>query len=200
MDFGSPAVRNGVALMRRRFLLKSLSVPMLGGLEAAWLSAQASASTALPRSGGDAAIQSLPALPVQIRPHLGGAAITSADLQLSAFRGSWVYLDFWASWCAPCRISFDWMNRWHQQFASRGVQVVAVGLDQQRQAMEVFLKAQKPAFWVLWDAPGHWARAMQVTVMPTSFLLTPDGRVHSVHKGFSASIAQSIEAQLKATS
>jgi thiol-disulfide isomerase/thioredoxin len=103
---------------------------------------------------------------------------------LDAYAGKVVLLDFWASWCAPCRQSFPWMNGLQQEHEDEGLVIVAVNLDQDRELAEAFL-AQRPArFRIEYDAPGNIAREFGVQAMPTSFLIDRQGRVRARHAGF----------------
>jgi thiol-disulfide isomerase/thioredoxin len=113
------------------------------------------------------------------------------------FRGQWVYLDFWASWCAPCRQSFAWMNTLHERFGPRGLQIVAVSLDKTAERMNAFLKATQPHFWILWDAPSVWAEKLQIRSMPSSVLIRPDGQMGEWHRGYTQEGARKVEAQLQ---
>lgn len=113
------------------------------------------------------------------------------------FKGQWVYLDFWASWCAPCRQSFPWMNTLHDRFGPRGLQIVAVGVDKTAEKMTAFLKATQPRFWILWDAASVWAEKLQISSMPSSVLIRPDGQMGEWHKGYTQSTAQKLEVQLQ---
>jgi cytochrome c biogenesis protein CcmG, thiol:disulfide interchange protein DsbE len=65
--------------------------------------------------------------------------VRGATVRLSDLRGSVVYVDFWASWCAPCLKSFPWMNQIEQRYAARGLKIVAVNLDQKRADADGFL-------------------------------------------------------------
>jgi cytochrome c biogenesis protein CcmG, thiol:disulfide interchange protein DsbE len=112
------------------------------------------------------------------------------------FKGQWVYLDFWASWCAPCRQSFPWMNTLHDRFGPRGLQIVAVSLDKTAERMNAFLKATQPRFWILWDAPSVWAEKLQINSMPSSVLIRPDGQMGGWHRGYTQESARQVEAQL----
>ena len=94
------------------------------------------------------------------------------------------YIDFWASWCGPCRQSFPWMNRMQDKFGAKGLRIVAVNLDAKRADAQGFL-AQLPArFDVGFDTGGAAARQFGVKTMPSSVLVGPDGKVIAVHNGF----------------
>lgn len=111
---------------------------------------------------------------------------TSADelLDLGALKGRVVYVDFWASWCAPCRESFPWMNRLQQQLGPEGLVIVAVNVDRIRPDAERFIEAHTPHFRVVFDPEGLLPEKFAVRGMPTSFLIDRDGRVQSRHEGF----------------
>jgi thiol-disulfide isomerase/thioredoxin len=76
------------------------------------------------------------------------SAATPASLppELNSLQGRVIYLDFWASWCTPCRQSFPWMQDLQTQYASHGLTVIAVNLDQDRAAADAFLKRFHPGF------------------------------------------------------
>jgi cytochrome c biogenesis protein CcmG, thiol:disulfide interchange protein DsbE len=109
---------------------------------------------------------------------------TAGPVDLAALKGRVVYLDFWASWCVPCRLSFPWMNEMQARYGARGLQVLAVNLDTQRRAADSFL-AQVPArFAVAFDSSGDTPRRYGVKAMPTSVLVGVDGAVLQQHAGF----------------
>src|SRR5215472_3824919 len=72
------------------------------------------------------------------------ANATEPALDLAQYKGKVVYLDFWASWCKPCRQSFPWMNAMEKKYSADGLVIVAVDLDEQRADADKFLK-QRPA-------------------------------------------------------
>lgn len=106
------------------------------------------------------------------------------ELDLSAYKGKVVYLDFWASWCVPCRLSFPWMNQMQQIYASKGVVVVAVDVDRDRAQADEFLGQVPHAFRIVYDPSGKIARQYDFKDMPTSVLIGRDGKQHFVHNGF----------------
>ncbi len=109
---------------------------------------------------------------------------TAGELDLSAFRGQVVYVDFWASWCKPCRKSFPWMKSLQRRFAQRGLAVVAVNLDQDRDKARAFLDHFSPNFPIAYDPRGVVARRWDVRGMPSSYLVDRDGRIVFRHVGF----------------
>ena len=84
----------------------------------------------------------------QTAPDIALPGSTLAATQLAALRGQWVYLDFWASWCAPCRQSFPWMAALQQKYGPRGLQVLAINVDAKHGDADAFL-ARTPAGFAL---------------------------------------------------
>lgn len=107
-------------------------------------------------------------------------------LDLARWQGKVVLVDFWASWCAPCRESFPWMARMQQQYAARGLVVVTVDLDEDADAAAQFLAAQPgaAAFSQLQDPQGRLAEAYGLGVMPSSLLFDRQGRPVHRQEGF----------------
>jgi cytochrome c biogenesis protein CcmG/thiol:disulfide interchange protein DsbE len=119
-------------------------------------------------------------------------------VKLSDKAGSVVYLDFWASWCGPCRQSFPWMNEIQAKYKSKGFQVVAVNLDAKTDDAMKFL-AQVPAdFTVAFDSKGQMPRVYGVKGMPTSFLIDRNGKVLLQHAGFRPADKEELEKQIQA--
>jgi cytochrome c biogenesis protein CcmG, thiol:disulfide interchange protein DsbE len=131
----------------------------------------------------------------QAVPDLALPAGTVAQ-QLSELKGKLVYVDFWASWCGPCRQSFAWMNEMQRKYASRGLQVVAINLDARRADADAFLKRHPAEFALAFDAQGESARRIGVKAMPTSVLVAPNGTVLLVHQGFREEDREALEARL----
>jgi thiol-disulfide isomerase/thioredoxin len=115
-------------------------------------------------------------------PALGGFGLEGA---LPNLKGKVVYLDFWASWCGPCKISFPVLNQWQATLASKGFTVLAVSVDDNATAMRAFLAQTKATFPVVRDAAHKLVAAADVSTMPTAFLLDRAGVVRHVHSGFS---------------
>lgn len=98
--------------------------------------------------------------------------------------GKVVLVDFFASWCEPCRDSFPVMEELQKKYAAKGLIVVAINVDQNIADMKDFLKQHPASFLVLRDAGKRLVARVKIPTMPSSFLLDRSGKVHSVHRGF----------------
>ena len=105
-------------------------------------------------------------------------------LDLSAYKGKVVYLDFWASWCNPCRLSFPWMNEIQEMDGHKGFVVIGVNVDHDRDLADEFLQANNAKFKIVYDPNGNIASEYNFKDMPTSVLIGRDGKVRIVHNGF----------------
>jgi thiol-disulfide isomerase/thioredoxin len=119
----------------------------------------------------------------------------AVDIQY--FRGRVVYLDFWASWCAPCRQSFPWMQAMKDAYESRGLTVLAVNLDQNRGDADRFLAQFHPSFDVRFDPQGTVAEHFKVQGMPTGLVIDRHGVVRFTHIGFRPVDEAAYENQLR---
>ena len=99
-------------------------------------------------------------------------------------KGKVVLVDFWASWCGPCKESFPAMEDLYQRYGDKGLVIVAVNVDETAGAMSDFLKEHKASFTILRDASKKLVSAANIPSMPSSFIVGPDGKVVSAHKGF----------------
>jgi thiol-disulfide isomerase/thioredoxin len=113
---------------------------------------------------------------------------------LDSLRGKVVLVDFWASWCEPCRHSFPWMDSLRSRLAPRGFEVVAIDLDKDRFPAEAFLDRHPVGFPVVFDPEARTAVAYRVTAMPSSYVIGPDGEILTVHLGFDRHRASELEA------
>lgn len=126
----------------------------------------------------------------------GPSADPDQKLDLSRWRGRVVLLDFWASWCGPCRESFPWMADMQAKYRDRGLVVVAVNLDQDPDAAARFLRETKGDFVHVQDPAGSLAEGYGVTVMPSSIVFDRDGRPVFRHNGFHMDQAREYESHI----
>lgn len=114
-------------------------------------------------------------------PELGGFAL-EGDVPKD-LKGKIVLIDFWASWCGPCKGTFPIMESLHRRFGKRSLIVVAVNEDKSEAAMKEFLKQHTVSFIVVRDARKKLAAAVRVPSLPTSYILDRDGKVVSIQSG-----------------
>lgn len=118
-------------------------------------------------------------------------------IDLDSLRGRVVYLDFWASWCAPCRQSFPWMRAMRDAHEREGLTVVAINLDRSQQDAERFLAKFKPNFDVRFDPQGSVAERFRIHGMPTSVIFDRHGVQRFTHIGFRPADETAYEDQLR---
>jgi cytochrome c biogenesis protein CcmG, thiol:disulfide interchange protein DsbE len=130
-------------------------------------------------------------------PALALATAGGDVVALDQLRGKVVYVDFWASWCGPCRKSFPWMADMQRKYGPSGFTVVAVNLDKKRPDAERFLKATPAQFTVVFDPAGTTPAAWNVKAMPSSFLIDAKGNVVDVESGFHDHKVAELESRIK---
>lgn len=152
-------------------LLLVLSVPALGSAASKSHEAASAPRFALPTRDGTVALDSL--------------------------RGRVVLVDFWASWCEPCKRSFPWMASLHERYGAKGLTIVAINLDKSRDAADDFVARHPAPFTVAFDPAGTTAGAYKVAAMPTSFLIGRNGEILMTHAGFDPRKATKVEEQIE---
>lgn len=129
-----------------------------------------------------------------------GVASAAPPPALEPVEGQVVWVDFWASWCVPCRRSFPWLNEMQRKYGAAGLQIIGVNLDKERALADAFLAEIPAEFALRFDPAGALAKQFGVQAMPSSFLIDRDGNVLATHFGFktaeTADYEQAIEAAL----
>ena len=118
------------------------------------------------------------------------------SLTLEEFKGKVVYVDFWASWCGPCRKSFPWMNAMHAKYANQGLAVVAINLDSDKALADKFLALLPAQFHIRFDPEGNAAAAFDLQGMPSSYIFNKQGELVQSHVGFFEEYADQYEQEL----
>jgi cytochrome c biogenesis protein CcmG, thiol:disulfide interchange protein DsbE len=131
-------------------------------------------------------------------PALALPTASGETVSLEALRGKVVYVDFWASWCGPCRKSFPWMADMQKKYGAAGFTVVAVNVDKKRPDAERFLQSTPAQFTVVYDPAGSAPLAWNVKAMPSSFLVDARGSVAFVESGFRDENIPELEGRIKA--
>ena len=121
-----------------------------------------------------------------------------AALDLAKYRGKVVMVDFWASWCGPCKQAFPFMAQLARHYPSGDVVVITVNEERQRAAGEVFLRQVRSNLPVIWDAEGAIGKTWTVNEMPTTLLFDRKGKMRFRHQGFVPANSGEYQAQLDA--
>lgn len=144
----------------------------------------------------------VPVARAEVRPGDAFPSLSAAGLvggTLPAMDGKVVLVDFWASWCAPCKASFPAYARLDADYAARGLVIVAVSVDDREADYTAFVKRMHPPFATLLDRAHKLVSAVEVPAMPTSYLIGRDGKVRYVHQGFhSGSTEEELHKQIEA--
>jgi thiol-disulfide isomerase/thioredoxin len=130
-------------------------------------------------------------------PAFQGLGLVGATVP--ATEGKVVLVDFWASWCAPCRQSFPAYARINAEFAAKGLVILAISVDQDPLGYDSFVRALTPSFYVARDNAQRLVSEVRVPTMPTSYLLDRAGRVRFIHPGFrGAETEQALRSEIAA--
>ncbi len=127
-----------------------------------------------------------------------GSAADNARFNITDYEGKVVVLDFWASWCVPCRRSFPWLNEMHARYGDDGLVIIGVNLDQERSEAEAFLQEFPAQFQIHFDVSKTLATEYEVVAMPSSYLLGPGGEILKRHYGFKVKKQEEYEAAIVA--
>ncbi len=126
-----------------------------------------------------------------------GSDAAEPPLDLAKLRGSVVVVDFWASWCAPCRRSFPWLNEMQARYRDQGLVIIGVNVDAERADADKFLAAVPAGFRIVYDPSGKLPEQFGVTAMPSPFVFDRTGELANRHLGFQNARRSEYEAVLR---
>jgi thiol-disulfide isomerase/thioredoxin len=132
-----------------------------------------------------------PAPDIQLRTARG------TTVRLGDFKGKVALVDFWASWCRPCVRSFPAIDGLYRKFRGRGLEVIAVNMDQQRRDADAFLSKVPHAMRIFFDVDGHALQAFALAGIPSLVLIDRLGNVRFVHAGYSDKIGDEIRPEIE---
>jgi len=120
----------------------------------------------------------------------------SGDIQLKSYRGKVVYVDFWASWCGPCRLSLPELNTLRKKYRKQGFEVIAINLDEEKEDAMEFLKEFPVSYPTARDVEGSTPDKYGLLGMPTAYLIDRKGKVSLVHEGFKKTDSEELSAHI----
>ena len=127
---------------------------------------------------------------------VGAANDAAPSLDLAPYKGRVVVVDFWASWCTPCRRSIPWLNQMRAKYGDRGLVVIGVNVDKDGEDAARFMGEVPIDFDVVYDPDGTLAERYAVEGMPSSYVYSRDGELVARHIGFQTSKRSEYEALL----
>lgn len=139
------------------------------------------------------AVESGGAAPTVALPRLGNGAAPPA---IASLKGRVVYVDFWASWCVPCRLSMPALDSLYKKHSAAGLTVIGVNKDTSAEDAQKFLKRVPVGFPVARDEQDAVAKAFDVKAMPSGYLIDRKGVVRKVHRGFTVETAGVLEREI----
>ncbi|ARU56373.1 thiol-disulfide isomerase-like protein [Oleiphilus messinensis] len=123
---------------------------------------------------------------------------TGQNLRLNDYRGQVVLLNFWASWCGPCRQEMPELEKIQQKWSKYGFTVLAVNVDAQQALADKFLQSQSVSFPVLYDHQNRVTQLFEVKAMPSTVLIDRNGIARHWHMGYQPGYELEYESQVKA--
>ena len=138
----------------------------------------------------------LAAAPPRAAPDVAFQTADGPTIRLADFKGKVVLVDFWASWCAPCKTSFPALDALYREYEPRGLQVLAVNIDERRRDADAFLADRPHHLLVLFDPKGASPLAFGVKGMPSSFLIDKSGTIRFTHMGYSGNVDASYRQEI----
>jgi thiol-disulfide isomerase/thioredoxin len=147
-----------------------------------------------------------PALATSVDPLRNGAPAPAFQLNsnsgklvsLGSLRGQIVLLNFWASWCGPCRKEMPILEQLNRQYRNKGVALVGVNVEPDSAAATSWLKATPVSFPILFDVDSKVSKLYQVEGMPNTVILDRKGNVRFIHRGYSTGAENEYLDQIRA--
>lgn len=144
-----------------------------------------------------ARIAALSLIAAMIGTASGAPTPAAASFDLARHRGRVVVVDFWASWCKPCRQSIPWLNAMRERYGASGLTIIGVNVDAERADADRFLRDVPIEFEVVFDPQGELAKQFKVQGMPSSYVFDRTGKMVDTYVGFRDAKKDEHEAALK---
>jgi peroxiredoxin len=120
-----------------------------------------------------------------------------SNIKLSELRGQVVMINFWASWCGPCRQEMPLLDQLYQRYQPMGFTLLGVNVEEDSTAADKVLKQIPVSFPVLFDSENSVSESYQVRAMPSTFLIDRNGNVRYLHKGYQPGYEEEYQQQIR---
>ena len=135
--------------------------------------------------------------PAMIAPDFTLRSMGGPNLRLHEQRGQVVLVNFWATWCGPCRQEMPHLNRLYEKYRASGFQLLGVNIDDDARAATDLATRLGVKFPVLLDTDKKASRLYDMSAMPATVVIDRDGRVRYVHRGYRDGYEKTYEQQIR---
>lgn len=129
-------------------------------------------------------------------PNFKLTALDGKEVELSKLRGKPVYLDFWATWCGPCRAALPHTQQMAKKYGE-DAHILTINLRESEERVRAFMQRNNYDFTVLMDTDGAVAKAYRVNGIPTFVVIDAQGKIQFVQVGYTPAIGRKLEAELR---
>jgi thiol-disulfide isomerase/thioredoxin len=119
-------------------------------------------------------------------------------MSLDELEGQVVMINFWATWCVPCREEMPHLEALYQRYSSLGFTLLGVNVEDDKQGAEKFLKSTPVSFPILYDPESKVSGLYKVQAMPTTVLVARDGTMRFIHHGYKPGYENDYQTQIRA--
>jgi thiol-disulfide isomerase/thioredoxin len=133
-----------------------------------------------------------------VAPEIALKDLSGKAVKLAELKGKVVLVDFWASWCGPCRDELPVLDGLYKKYKDKGLVIIGVGLDRDADKLAKFLRALPLSFPIVHDQAGAVADKYEPPKMPSSYMIDRRGLIRHVHAGFKQSDKALFEQELNA--
>lgn len=130
-------------------------------------------------------------------PHFTLETTTGAKVRISDFKGKVVLLDFWATWCPPCRFSIPALIQLHKKYKNKNFAILGINMDEYRKPVLSFVRKQKIEYWVLYGGKEQVGLDYRIRAIPSFFLLDPSGKIVKIYSGFYPGLEKEWEEEIE---
>ncbi len=145
-------------------------------------------------------LMSMPLLASQVEgpaPDFTLKSLGGGNLKLSEHRGEVVMINFWASWCGPCRQEMPILEALYSQYKDLGFTILGVNVEEDAEAPRRLLQSIPVSFPILLDADNRVSELYRVVAMPSTYLIDRDGNLRYFHAGYLPGFEQKYDAQIR---
>lgn len=122
---------------------------------------------------------------------------TGQPIELAQLRGKVTLVELWATWCGPCAQAMAHHGQLYQRLQNKGLRVLAISLDEDREAVVSFLAAREVPFQIAWDSKHQTGERLRPPQLPTTYVLDVEGKILGIHRGGDETALRAIRDQVE---